>query len=192
MKKLFDNKEWEYVKLEDIAEYINGYPFSPREWGQTGLPIIRIQNLNNTSANFNYFKGNIDPRYIIENGDLLFSWSASLGAYIWTRGKAVLNQHIFKVVPKSGVDKFYLYYAISLAIERLEKKTHGSTMKHFKRGELKTKISLPPMHEQKRIAEILSTLDERLLLQQTQKAKLETIKKGLMNDLLTGRKMVKV
>ena len=69
-------QEWGVVRLIDVAEYINGYGFSPKEWSNKGLPIIRIQNLNDRSAEFNYFDGEIDSKYIVENGDLLFSWSA--------------------------------------------------------------------------------------------------------------------
>ena len=104
-------KEWEVVKLEDVAEFINGYAFSPKDWGKKGLPIIRIQNLNDIDTEFNYYDGNINDRYIIENGDILFSWSATIDAFIWNRDKAVLNQHIFKVVPKPNVEKIFIYYS---------------------------------------------------------------------------------
>ena len=179
-------KDWQIVKLVDIATYINGYPFSPKDWKEKGLPIIRIQNLNDPEAEFNYFDGEIDKKYFVENGDLLFSWSASIGVYIWNRGKAVLNQHIFKVVPKENVNKLYLYYALYLAIEQLKNRVHGSTMKHFKRSELKTTlIPLPPLPEQKKIAEILSTVDKAIEKVDEAIAKTERLKKGLMQELLT-------
>lgn len=176
---------WQAVGLDAIAEYLNGYPFSPQDWKTDGLPIIRIQNLNNPNTEFNYFNGEIDKRYIIQKGDLLFSWSASIGAYIWNREKAVLNQHIFKVIPKEGTDKIFLYYALFLAIEQLEKRVHGSTMKHFKKGELKTVILLPPLPEQRAIARVLSTVDEAI--QKTDEAieRTERLKRGMMKRLLT-------
>ena len=52
--------DWKVARALDVAEYINGYPFSPRDWKTEGLPIIRIQNLNDPSAEFNYFQGDID------------------------------------------------------------------------------------------------------------------------------------
>ncbi len=179
-------REWEVIKLIDAADYINGYAFSPKDWKDEGLPIIRIQNLNDPEAEFNYFDGEIDNRYIVENGDLLFSWSASIGVYIWKRGKAVLNQHIFKVVPKNNINKFYLYYALFLAIEQLKNRVHGSTMKHFKRGELKTAfIPLPPLSEQQKIAHILMSIDKAIEAVDEAIAKAERIKRGLMQELLT-------
>ncbi|MEM3873107.1 MAG: restriction endonuclease subunit S, partial [Nitrososphaeria archaeon] len=178
-------KEWEVVRLKDVANYLNGYPFSPKDWKDKGLPIIRIQNLNNPDAEFNYFEGDIEDRYIVQDGDLLFSWSASIGAYIWNRGKAVLNQHIFKVIPKSNVDKLYLYYALFLAIEQLKHRIHGSTMKHFKKTELETKIPLPPYTEQRKIAEVLSVVDSAIELVDKIIWKTERLKKALMQTLLT-------
>ena len=179
-------KEWEVVRLIDVADYINGYAFSPKDWKDKGLPIIRIQNLNDLKAEFNYFDGKIDEKYIVKNGDLLFSWSASIGVYMWNRGKAVLNQHIFKVVPKKNVDKLYLYYVLHLAIEQLRNRVHGSTMKHFKQNELKTTfIPLPPLEEQKAIAKVLSTVDEAIQKVDLIIEKTERLKKGLMQKLLT-------
>ncbi|XRO76867.1 restriction endonuclease subunit S [Methanocaldococcus sp. 10A] len=186
-------EDWEVVRLIDVAEYINGYAFSPKDWKDKGLPIIRIQNLNDPKAEFNYFDGVIDNKYIVENGDILFSWSASIGVYIWNRGRAVLNQHIFKVVPKNNVNKLFLYYALFLAIEQLKNRVHGSTMKHFKRSELNTTfIPLPPLEEQKAIAEILSKIDKVIQLKKEKKEKLQKIKKWFMGNLLTGKVRIRL
>jgi len=179
-------REWEIVRASEVAEYINGYPFGPEDWKTKGIPIIRIQNLNDPDAEFNYFDGEIDEIYKVRNGDLLFSWSGSIGVYLWNRGDAVLNQHIFKVIPKPNVDKFFLYYALFLAIEQLKMRTHGSTMKHFRRGELRsTIIPFPPVEEQRAVAGVLSVVD--LAIQRTDMviAKTERLKKGLMQTLLT-------
>ena len=179
---------WKAARLIDVADYINGYPFSTKDWKDHGLPIIRIQNLNDPDAEFNYFDGDIDSKYIVNDGDILFSWSGSIGVYLWNRGKAVLNQHIFKVIPRQGVDRIYLYYALHMAVEQLKRRVHGSTMKHFRRGELKTTyIPLPPLEEQKRIAKILSSVDAVIEEKRRKKARLERMKKALMNLLLTGK-----
>jgi hypothetical protein len=80
---------WRWVRLGDVAEYYNGRAFKPDDWGKTGLPIIRIQNLNSLVAPFHYFAGDVAPHNRVDNDDLLISWSASLDAYIWRRGPAV-------------------------------------------------------------------------------------------------------
>ena len=120
------------VCLGDLATYINGYAFKPSDWGQDGLPIIRIQNLTGNAYEVNYFSGNLDKRYFITNGDVLISWSASIGVYEWQNGDAWLNQHIFKVkFDKENVDKKYFQYAVGYVLEKSLKFAHGSTMKHL-------------------------------------------------------------
>lgn len=181
-------EEWGLLSMTKLATYINGMAFKPTDWKDQGIPIVRIENLNNIHASFNHFDGKVDERYLLDNGDIVLSWSASLGVYIWNRGKAVLNQHIFKVIPKEGVDKYYLFWALHKSVAELSKVTHGSTMKHFQKGELETtKIMLPPLLEQQKIAEILSTVDDTLSFLRNKREHFEILKKGLMNDLLTGK-----
>ena len=89
---------WRWTQLGELASYINGRAFKPEDWETTGIPIIRIQNLTDKQAEFNYYSRAVEDRYIVEDGDLLISWSASLDAFIWDRGTAILNQHIFKAI----------------------------------------------------------------------------------------------
>ncbi|MEM4255328.1 MAG: restriction endonuclease subunit S [Candidatus Norongarragalinales archaeon] len=181
-------EEWETARLTDIANYFNGRAFKPSDWKTKGLPIIRIQNLTDPQELYNYYDGQVDEENLIQKGDLLFSWSATLGAFIWHKDTAVLNQHIFKVIPKSNVYKNFLYYNLFSAIERLKQRVHGSTMRHFRKGELsKIIVPLPPLPEQQKIAEILSVEDAKIEAEVEKKKQLETLKKGLMQDLLTGR-----
>ena len=186
-------EEWGYKPLSEVGQYINGMAFKPSEWRNQGLPIVRIENLNDINASFNYYQGEFDSKYILQNGDILLSWSASLGVYIWNRGKALLNQHIFKVIPTENISKQFLYWILHRAIEGLGQATHGSTMKHFKKGELKQAlIVLPPLPEQQKIAVILSTVDNKIQLLRNKREELNVLKNGLMNDLLTGKVRVKV
>ena len=76
--------------MKYTARFINGAAFKPTDWGDDGKPIIRIAQL--TGKDFdNYFNGAVNPRYHIEDNDLLFSWSATLDSFIWDRGSAILN-----------------------------------------------------------------------------------------------------
>ena len=102
-------KGWTTIKVGDVAIYTNGRAFKPEDWMHEGLPIIRIQNLNDNSASYNRTPKTYESKYLIHNGDLLFAWAASLGTYIWNGGKAWLNQHIFKVDPYPFIEKQYLY-----------------------------------------------------------------------------------
>ena len=145
-------KSWEWCRVGTVAEYVNGLAFKPEDWETSGLPIIRIQNLTDYNKPLNYTTKIFDDKFKVENGDLLFSWSATLDSFIWKGQTAWLNQHIFKVNPRVGIFKGYLYYALKAIVSNLSDITHGLTMKHLTRGVLKQiAIPLPPLAEQKRI-----------------------------------------
>lgn len=179
--------EWIKQPLSSIGKFINGRAFKPDEWSDNGFPIIRIGNLNNPNAELNFYSGDIEEKFIVDYGDILLSWSASLGAYMWKKRKAVLNQHIFKVIPnKDIVDDQFSFYIIQRAVEKLKKRVHGSTMQHIKKGELnELLVEIPPLPEQRKIAAILSSVDEAIEKTEAIIEQTETVKKGLMQQLLT-------
>jgi type I restriction enzyme S subunit len=149
------------TQLGDVADFINGFAFKPEDWSDDGLPIIRIQNLTGSGSTINRTNLTVPTKYRVVAGDLLVSWSASLGVFLWDGPEAVVNQHIFKVVPNlHKVDLDYLRHAIDSSIHEMERFTHGSTMKHINRKEfLEHRIPLPPLDEQRRIAAILDKAD---------------------------------
>jgi restriction endonuclease S subunit len=91
-------EHWEQSKVKYLANYLNGLAFKPSDWSEQGIKIIRIQNLTDPGSVYNYYEGYLDNKYLIRKGDILISWSASLGVYTWAEDEpAWLNQHIFKV-----------------------------------------------------------------------------------------------
>src|SRR5947209_949999 len=179
--------EWADKTLPDLADFINGYAFKPSDWSREGLPIIRIEQLKNPEASYDYYAGKLPDYNIINNGDLIFSWSASLFLKIWTHGRAALNQHLFKVEAFIGIDKLFLKHLIEYNLPELVKSAHGSTMQHITRKELsKFRVTLPSSEpEQTRIAAILSCIDRAIEQTEALIAKQQRIKTGLMQDLLT-------
>ncbi|HYZ75105.1 MAG TPA: restriction endonuclease subunit S [Chthoniobacterales bacterium] len=155
---------WTPKKLRELAEYINGYAFKPDDWGKEGLPIIRIEQLKNPDAPADYFNGKFPPSKVIDDGDLIFSWSASLFLRIWCHGRAALNQHLFKVIEREGVDRKFLKAFIEFNLPALTAASHGSTMQHITRKELARFQSPFPdsEREQATIAEVLATVDRAL------------------------------
>ena len=145
-------KGWCVLTVGQVADYINGRAFKPNEWEKEGLPIIRIQNLNDEEAIYNYSTAKYEDRHLVHKGDLLFAWAASLGTYIWQKDDAWLNQHIFKVIPKPFIDKEFLYFSFINMIDDFYSESHGSGMVHITKGKFEEKpIFIPPLMEQKRI-----------------------------------------
>ena len=143
---------WTTIKIGNAANYINGRAFKPEEWMNEGTPIIRIQNLNDKTASYNYSTQLFESKYLIKNGDLLFAWAASLGTYIWDGEVAWLNQHIFKIEPKPFVTKEYLYCIFKAMISEFYNQSHGSGMVHITKKQFENIILfLPPLAEQHRI-----------------------------------------
>ena len=177
-------------KLGEVADYINGRAFKPSEWKEKGLPIVRIQNLNDESAVYHYSDAEHEEKYLLHDGDLLFAWAASLGTYIWNGGEAWLNQHIFKVLPKQNVSKMYLYYALTSIIKELYSKSHGSGMVHVTKGKFEeTEIPLPPLATQRaivtRIESLFAELDKGVEKLKTAQQQLKVYRQAVLNDCLT-------
>ena len=149
---------WSEIKVGELAQYINGKAFQPSDWEQSGLPIVRIQNLNDVNCKYNYTSITHEKKYRITCGDLLFAWAASLGVYIWNGNDAWLNQHIFKVEPYPFIEKHFLYYLCKYLISEFYTRSHGSGMVHITKKEFETTIALlPPLSEQQRIVKSIES-----------------------------------
>jgi type I restriction enzyme S subunit len=153
---------WRKMRIGDALTLINGRAFKPTEWTKSGVPIARIQNLNNSDASFNYYDGDLPEKFLLDDGDLLFAWSGtpgtSFGAHIWRGGKAWLNQHIFKVqFDESQFDKRFLQLAINQNLAEYIRAAHGGAgLAHITKGRFESsEIPVPPVGEQRRtVAEI--------------------------------------
>ena len=142
---------WRTAKIGDVCQLVNGRAFKPSDWETAdsgGLPIVRIQNLNAPDRGFNYYTGKVKEQFIIERGQLLFSWSGSrgtsFGAHIWQGSRAILNQHIFKVgYDPTQVNKNYLFLVLNRAVVEVENNLHGGVgLVHITKGNLE-KIHIP-------------------------------------------------
>ena len=175
----------EQKRLGDIATYINGFAFKPENRGTVGLPIIRIQDLTGNAYDLGFYDGSYPKQIEINDGDVLISWSASLGVYIWNRGKALLNQHIFKVAfDKCEVNREYFVYAVRHKLKEMESKTHGATMKHIVKKDFdNTLIPFPTLSEQGKIAELLDTAATIISARQSQLQKLDELVKARFIEL---------
>jgi type I restriction enzyme, S subunit len=185
---------WEWISIGETGEYINGFAFKPSHRDAGGLPIVRIQNLTNESKPLNTTTIEVPSDYKIDTGDMLMSWSATLDVFVWQRGPALVNQHIFKVVPDERVmSKSLLFYWLKQAIQELQKTDHlhGSTMMHINRGPFMAhRVPLPPAAEQTRIVakleELISDHDAGVEELKTAQKKLARYRQSLLKAAVEG------
>lgn len=180
---------WSKVSMDQIAEYINGYAFKPSDWSEFGKPIIKIKELNegitkSTPRNDGSF---IPDKYNISVGDIIFSWSATLTAKIWDAEDGLLNQHLFKVIPKKGISREYVLQSILNTLEWFRNLTTGSTMKHIQRGKLKEVfVCLPSNNIMNLYVKIAEPYRERLLKLNQQNIYLTEARDRLLPKLMSG------
>lgn len=165
------------ARLGDVATYINGYAFKPEDWSQTGVPIIRIQDLTGNSYQANRYNGEYEQKYEVNDGDVLISWSASLGVYVWHGEKAVLNQHIFKVVfDKAEISKSFFVHQVENILEMASSSTHGATMKHLTKPVFDAlPFFLPSLDEQRKIAAVLDKISDLIAKRRRQLDQLDEL-----------------
>lgn len=179
--------QWQQRSLASLGNYENGFAFNELHWSEHGLPIIRIAQITGSQGIVDRFPGVLPDNHLIDDGDLIFSWSGTLAVVRWSGGPAWLNQHLFKVVPADRIDRSFLFHVLQASVAEMSKRTHGSTMKHIKRGELREfYVEIPGNEpEQRKIAQILDTLDTAIRETEALIEKLKAVKQGLLHDLLT-------
>ncbi|MDP1930502.1 MAG: restriction endonuclease subunit S [Gammaproteobacteria bacterium] len=189
---------WEKVRIGELCDLKNGYAFKPADWSRSGLPIIRIQNLNNPDAHFNCYAGELRERFLVENGELLFAWSGtpgtSFGAHIWRGGKAALNQHIFRIdFDESRINKKYFMLAINQKLNSLIERAHGGVgLRHVTKGKFEdTEIEVPPLQQQHRIVAKLETLfselDKGIESLKTSREQLKVYRQAVLKHAFEGK-----
>ncbi|WP_206413933.1 restriction endonuclease subunit S [Lysobacter enzymogenes] len=185
---------WCWATVGDTGRYINGFAFKPAHREAAGRPIVRIQNLTDPKKPLNRTLLAVSEDFHVATGEILVSWSATVDVFVWNREPALVNQHIFRVVPKEGVvDRAFLFYWLKIAIDQLLKSEHlhGSTMKHINRGPFMAhQIPLPPLAEQKRIVEtlesLLSDLDAGMAELEAAQRKLAQYRQSLLKAAMEG------
>jgi len=184
-------KGWSWEKLGNLVEMYNGRAFKPSEWANEGLPIVRIQNLNDEFAPFNYYVGDLSENHRISDGTFLISWSGtpgtSFGAFIWKRGEAALNQHINKCkFHHPGTNLEFMQLVVTGQMDHFISKAQGGVgLKHVTKGTLNNAIlAIPPKSEQRHIVAKVGEL--MALCDQLEKKEEESLRthQTLVNTLL--------
>lgn len=137
---------WRKTPMTSVADFVNGFAFKPEHLGESGLPVVKIPELRSGITSKTPFNpGHIVPqRNHITTGDVLFSWSATLLVNEWGEGPALLNQHLFKVIPHNELHKRLVRFAVEAAIPELTGHAVGATMQHIRRSALDNHLMLVP------------------------------------------------
>ena len=189
--------DWIEVPLGDLCRLVNGRAFKPSEWTKSGLPIVRIQNLNDSKKPFNRYSRPVNPKHKIDTGDILLSWSGtpgtSFGCFVWDRGSAILNQHIFRVHVDTEymLDQFFVH-AVNSRMSEMIRLAHGGVgLRHITKGKLESIcLPVPPLDEQWRIVHLIRAcmecIDEIRTLRSETLADTRSLLPSILDDMDRG------
>lgn len=183
---------WRQGNLLDIADFLNGLAmqkYRPKE-SEIGLPVLKIKELRQgvCDSNSELCSPSIKPEYIIQNGDVVFSWSGSLLVDFWCGGVCGLNQHLFKVT-SGKYDKWFYYSWTKYHLNRFIAiaADMATTMGHIKREELtKSIVVIPNQVDYNEISTRLRPIYDLIIANRIENQHLSTLRDTLLPKLMTG------
>lgn len=179
------------VRLGDIARFINGRAYKNTEFKQSGTPIVRIQNLTG-KGNVVYSDLDLPEDKYIDDGDLIYAWSATFGPYIWKGGKSIYHYHIWKVEPFQNIDKHYLYYLLRMISDQISAQGTGSIFAHITKGLMESyEVDILPYSVQRTIGRSLKSIDDKIQLNQKINQTLEQMAQAIFKSWFVDFEPVK-
>ena len=188
-------KGWEVVAMDEIAHFLNGLALQkyPPQDGPS-LPVIKIAQLRSGSTErADLASADLEPDYIVEDGDVLFSWSGSLECVLWAGGRGALNQHLFKVT-SDKYPKWLCYLGVHqhLADFRHIAAGKATTMGHIQRHHLSdAKLVIPPRPLLQAMEAVIAPVIESIWRRQVQSRTLAALRDTLLPKLISGELRVK-
>lgn len=181
---------WPAVPFSQAADFVNGFAFKPPHHSSAGRPIIKIKELKGgvTPSTPRNSGDGIPRKYCVEPGDLLFSWSADLGVYLWPGEPGLLNQHLFLVEPRDGFTREFLFHAIDESLPAFRSRAQGTTMRHIKRSALDEVLVQSPSQEvMDEFTEAVKPVHQETLVLANTNRQLAATRDLLLPRLVTGR-----
>ena len=184
---------WAIGNLYDIAGFINGLAcqkYRPKA-SEKSMPVVKIREMHDgITKDTELVSTTIPKKNVLANGDILFSWSATLEVMYWYGGKAGLNQHIFKVVPLNGFPKEYVYHQLSAYVYKFVKMAEArkTTMGHITADHIQQScIAIPPVELLKDFSEALNPIHQKMGQCQIENRKLTMLRNWLLPMLMNGQ-----
>ena len=186
-------QDWRVASLSSVADYINGLAMQKyRPAGnETGLPVLKIKELGQGCCDDSSelcSPSLIGEKYVIDNGDIIFSWSGTLMVKIWCGGKCGLNQHLFVVKPYD-TPKWFAYQWTKHHLDNFIQiaKDKAVTMGHIKRGELdKAKVLIPDKDNLTKISSIMMPIHQQIISHEIESRRLASLRYTLLPRLMSG------
>lgn len=183
--------DWEQRPLSNIAIFLNGLACQkyPPANDVDKLPVLKIRELSSGIDNdCDWATSHVKPEFIVEAGDVIFAWSASLMVKVWDGERCVLNQHLFKVTSNEFPKWFYLRWCKHHLNEFIAiSASHATTMGHIKRGDLDAAMVLVPSPDQlQTMTEQIAPLLDKQIEIARQRRTLETLRDALLPKLMSG------
>jgi len=185
-------KNWPVKPLGELCELINGAPFKPSDWDGSGLPIVRIQNLNDSTKPFNFSSKQLAEKFRVRSGDILLSWSGtpgtSFGCFRWKGPEGWLNQHIFNVKLKVGFDGDFFIQSVNARLNELIARAHGGVgLQHVTKGTLNAvEMLIPPLPLQKAFAASVTQIRELEVNQAASRRRLDELFRSMLHRAFNG------
>ena len=179
--------------LTDIAVYLNGLAMQkfPATDIERSLPVLKIKELGQRKCDdcSDRCSDSIDADYIIDNEDIIFSWSGTLMVDVWCGGKCGLNQHLFKVTPLKNYPRWFVYYWTNRHLKKFKliAKDKAVTMGHIRRGDLENaEVAIPTNLNMLEINARINPLFQSIIDRRLEITKLENIRDALLPKLMSG------
>lgn len=176
---------WPQRRLGDLTDVLSGFAFDSEGFGDAGeMPVVRIRDVVPGSSS-TFYRGGFDPRYIVSNGDILIGMDGEFNRARWRGGRALLNQRVSRIAPSCpDIDDGYLFYFLPAALKAIEQVTPFVTVKHLSVKQIRDiVVPLPPLPEQRRIAEILDKADALRAKRRAALAQLDSLTQSIFLDM---------
>jgi restriction endonuclease S subunit len=177
--------DWKQRKLGDVATFINGRAYSQNELLAVGkYKVLRVGNFY-TNDSWYYSDLELDDKYYANNGDLLYTWSATFGPHIWHGNKVIYHYHIWKIDLSDELEKHFAVQLLEQGKKEILSGHNGSTMVHITKEGMEQKQVIIPrsVEEQRQIGMYFGRLDNLITLHQRKLEKLKSLKKSMLEKM---------
>ena len=180
---------WEVRRLSTVLRFQVGFPFSSAFFNEKeqGIRLVKNRDLKSDDQVF-YYSGAYDSAFLVKDSDVLVGMDGDFLPCLWSKGTALLNQRVGRIIPLVGLNLQFAYYYLLEPLKEIEIATASTTVKHLSHGDIEgIEKPLPCVAEQTAIAEVLTEVDAELAALERRREKTRALKQAMMQELLTGK-----